>query len=103
MYLLHLPYKQHSIAQSNRSIFWNGLIEQWYKTTSISSRNQVIITFNVQFSSGTIPFSTFGSFYDSSADSTAVVQLRSISNIQAQVKNGTSSTVTNAFASFIGY
>ena len=94
---------QFPIVQLNRSKKSNGLIEQEYITGSITSRNSVTITFNVQFSSGIIPYSTFGSLYDSSADSTAVVQLRTISNTQAQVKNGTSSTVTKAFASFKGY
>ena len=81
----------------------NGLIEQWYKTSSIASKNFETVTFNVQFSSGLTPNSIFGSLYDSSADSTAVVQLRSISNTQGQIKNATSSTVTNAFACFKGY
>lgn len=79
------------------------MIEQWYKTSSINSKNFETVTFNVQFSSSLIPNGTFGSLYDSSADSTTVVQLRSISNTQGQIKNATSSTVTNAFAFFRGY
>ncbi len=81
----------------------NGLIEQWYKTSTITSRNSEIVTFMVQFTSGLIPNSTFGTLYESSADSTVVVQLRTISNTQAAIKNATSSSVTNAFAFFRGY
>lgn len=81
----------------------NGLVEQEYITGSIASGSQLLMDFLIQFSPNTIPFSSFGSFYDSGANSTVIVQLRNISNTGVGIKNPTSSTVTKAFAFFKGY
>ena len=83
--------------------YLNGLIEQEYITGSIASGSQLLMDFIIQFSPNTIPFSSFGSFYDSGANSTVIVQLRNISNTGVGIKNPTSSTVTKAFAFFKGY